>query len=87
MVAAGLPFLTAEHIKMGALTREGPAIVQRPNHPDIVLLDISEQGWEMDTKAVQVVQVQYIRLKAFQFLYQLFSADTAVTAISAKGTS
>ena len=43
VVAAALPFHTAAGVKMRAVTREGPTVVQGPKDADAVFFDVVEQ--------------------------------------------
>jgi hypothetical protein len=70
MITLGLPFVTLSHGKVWAVPGKSPTIVQRPNNLDIVLFYVFEKHRKVNIPAVQVVQMYYIRTKAFQLTNQ-----------------
>ena len=55
------PLFTPTGAEICAMPRHRPAVMERPYHRDILLLDIPEQKLNMDIIPMQVVQVNDIR--------------------------
>ena len=80
MVATGFPFLASDHSEMGTMAGEGPAVVEGPYHRDVVLPDVVEQHGNVDKPAVEIVQVDQIRLKIIQLPKKLPGSMPGKTA-------
>ena len=59
----GFPFVASRHVEIRAMPRKRPAVVQRPDHGNVFLLDIPEQHRQIDIPAVQIVQVDHVGLQ------------------------
>lgn len=68
MVAAGLPFVALFHHKVRTMPGERPAVVEGPDHGDIVLFDVAKQEGEVDVVPVEVVKVNKVGGKFSDFL-------------------
>ena len=67
---AGLPLRAAGHHIVRAITRERPAIVKGPDHPDAVCCEVLQEHGKVAVMAVEIVKMHDIRLKAPQLANQ-----------------
>ena len=87
MVTASLPTIALYHSKVRTVTSKCPAVVQRPDNPDIVLLDVMEQHGKVLTEAMQIMQVNDVWLKFFQCPNQLLRSQLGKTSIQSEECS
>ena len=86
-MATRLPFITPIHIKMRAMPRKAPAIVQRPDHLYVTFFQIPKQRRQMNAVTVQIMEMHDIGRKALQFSDQLLGAKIGELPVSAQQLS
>ena len=75
VVTPGLPLVTLRHGEMGTMPGERPAVVQRPDHRDVVLFDVPKKHGEVDVAPVKIVKVDEIGRNIRDFLQHPFCRE------------
>ena len=71
VLAAVYPFRTADILKMGAVARKAPAVMEGPDHPPLRALQIFEKILYVQVIAVHIVEVHDIRIEALYLVDQI----------------
>ena len=86
-MALSPPFIAPCHDEIGAMPREGPAVMKCPDHGNLMLLDIAEQHGQVDAKGMQIMQMDHIGAEFFAFPYQPRGTDGRKTPVESRQLS
>ena len=81
VTASCLPPVTADHIEVGAVAREGPAVVEGPEDLDPAALKIGEQQLQIAVVAVDVVEMDGIGADPVQLGDHLLGDPFGIEAV------
>ena len=68
---SALPLFTVQTVIMRTMAGEGPAVVQRPDHRYLHLCQRLKHRFHIQVIAVQIMEVDQIRIKLLQILHRL----------------